>query len=46
MPWQLSYSEILFSETLWPDFSEKHMRQALEFFSERDRRYGKLQSKF
>ena len=46
MPWQLSYSEILFSETLWPDFSEKHMRLALEFFSERDRRYGKMQSKF
>ena len=45
MPWQLSYSEIFFSDILWPDFSEKDMIMALNFFSERDRRYGKLNTK-
>tara|TARA_B100000902_G_C27234463_1_gene876626 strand:- start:435 stop:1154 length:720 start_codon:yes stop_codon:yes gene_type:complete len=45
MPWQLAYSEIFFSKILWPDFTEEDMNKAIEFFIERDRRYGKLQSK-
>ena len=45
MPWQLSYSEIYFSKILWPDFDKEELISALDFFSERERRYGKLNSK-
>ena len=44
LPWQLSYSEIYFSEELWPDFSEKEIDKAFEFFSGRERRYGASQA--
>tara|TARA_E500000178_G_C16843580_1_gene671746 strand:- start:20 stop:733 length:714 start_codon:yes stop_codon:yes gene_type:complete len=44
LPWQLSYSEIYFSEKLWPDFSEKEIHKAFEFFSGRERRYGASQA--
>lgn len=44
LPWQLSYSEIYFTETLWPDFDEKEMNSALDFFSARERRYGKSEA--
>ena len=40
MFWQLAYSEIYFSPTLWPDFSEKELMEALDSFSSRERRYG------
>ena len=33
------------SEILWPDFTDEDMNKAIEFYLERDRRYGKLQSK-
>jgi len=38
--WQLSYSELYFSEVLWPDFDEQHFQAALEYYSERERRFG------
>jgi undecaprenyl diphosphate synthase len=38
--WQLAYSELYFTETLWPDFTEIELIQAIEEFSKRDRRYG------
>lgn len=38
--WQLAYSEIFFSETLWPDFGEQDMVDALSSYENRDRRYG------
>ena len=40
MFWQLAYSEIYFTQTLWPDFSEKELMEALDSFSSRERRYG------
>ena len=41
MPWQSVYSELYFTEILWPDFDEKEFEQAIEEYGERDRRFGK-----
>lgn len=38
--WQAAYAEMMFTEVLWPDFTAEHLRQALEDFTTRDRRYG------
>lgn len=38
--WQCAYSELVFTETLWPDFSEDDLRAALEEFEARGRRFG------
>ncbi|QNO16452.1 isoprenyl transferase [Alkalicella caledoniensis] len=38
--WQLAYSELFFISTLWPDFSEKHLCEAIDSFQNRERRYG------
>lgn len=40
MLWQLAYSEFWFTEVLWPDFSEEHLREAISQFAGRGRRYG------
>ena len=40
--WQGAYSEWLFVDTLWPDFRKDEFRAALEYYSKRDRRYGKV----
>jgi undecaprenyl diphosphate synthase len=39
--WQLAYSELFFSEVLWPDFSADEMQRALDHFAGRQRRFGK-----
>jgi undecaprenyl diphosphate synthase len=38
--WQAAYAEMLFVDTLWPDFEPAHLSQALEDFARRERRYG------
>jgi undecaprenyl diphosphate synthase len=38
--WQAAYSEFVFLETLWPDFGEKDLQQALAEFHKRERRFG------
>ena len=38
--WQLAYSELVFTETLWPDFGAEDLRSALETFARRRRRFG------
>lgn len=38
--WQLSYSEIYVTETLWPDFGRRELEMALEAFGKRERRFG------
>ncbi|EIZ77538.1 undecaprenyl pyrophosphate synthetase [Novosphingobium sp. Rr 2-17] len=38
--WQAAYAEMVFTDVLWPDFSADHLREALEEFTVRDRRYG------
>ena len=40
--WQSAYAELLFVDTLWPDFREKEFNEALEAYAKRDRRYGKV----
>ena len=42
--WQCAYSEFVFTDTLWPDFSKDDLVAALEEFSGRDRRYGALKN--
>ena len=39
--WQLAYSEMYFSQTLWPDFSKEELEKIVEDFNKRERRYGK-----
>jgi undecaprenyl diphosphate synthase len=38
--WQAAYAELLFLDTLWPDFDEQAFADALETFAARDRRFG------
>lgn len=38
--WQSAYSEFVFTPTLWPDFGKDDLRQAVDEFSRRERRYG------
>jgi undecaprenyl diphosphate synthase len=38
--WYLAYSELYFSDKYWPDFSEADFEDALNFFSQRNRRFG------
>jgi undecaprenyl diphosphate synthase len=38
--WQGAYAELVFSETLWPDFAEADLDAAIEEFAQRQRRYG------
>jgi undecaprenyl diphosphate synthase len=40
--WQAAYAEMLFVETLWPDFTPAHLAQALADFAKRERRFGGL----
>ena len=39
--WQLAYSEFFFVETLWPDFGEEELRQAVAAYAGRQRRFGR-----
>ena len=38
--WQAAYAELVFVDTLWPDFSKTELLSAIEEFHSRDRRYG------
>jgi undecaprenyl diphosphate synthase len=38
--WQSAYSELVFTDTLWPDFSKADLAAALEEFEARERRFG------
>ncbi len=40
--WQSAYSEFVFSDVLWPDFSKSDLQDAIREFNRRDRRYGGL----
>jgi undecaprenyl diphosphate synthase len=40
--WQIAYSELYFTETLWPDFSEEDFFKALVDYQSRERRFGKI----
>lgn len=38
--WDLAYTELYFTEVLWPDFNEVELDKALDFFASRERRFG------
>ena len=40
--WQIAYAELWVTETLWPDFTQKDLLQAIIDFQKRERRYGGL----
>ncbi|MFC2062256.1 polyprenyl diphosphate synthase, partial [Elusimicrobiota bacterium] len=40
MLWRLSYSELYFTDTLWPDFDIEEMKKALKAYNMRSRRFG------
>ena len=40
--WQLSYTEIYFTKTLWPDFRKEDLLEAVSDYGHRQRRYGSL----
>ncbi len=42
--WQLAYTEFFFTETLWPDFSEKELIKIIEDYQKRERRYGAIKA--
>ena len=38
--WQSAYAEMVFLDTLWPDFNRKHLWEAIEIYRSRERRFG------
>jgi len=38
--WQCAYAELVFVDTLWPDFGKEHLEKAIAEFRKRERRYG------
>ena len=38
--WQAAYSELYFTDTLWPDFDKRELQKALKSYGDRDRRFG------
>lgn len=42
--WQIAYTEIYITRTLWPDFNEAELKKAIESYSQRERRLGHVQA--
>jgi undecaprenyl diphosphate synthase len=40
MLWEVAYAELVFADTLWPDFGEEELRAAVETYAARQRRFG------
>ena len=40
MLWEAAYAELVFAETLWPDFGEAQLREAVDAYAARERRFG------
>jgi undecaprenyl diphosphate synthase len=38
--WQAAYAEMWFTDVLWPDFTPEHLREAIDAFGQRERRFG------
>ena len=41
--WQSAYAELVFQDTLWPDYDRRTLWAAIEEYASRDRRYGGAQ---
>lgn len=42
MLWQIAYSELYFSDVLWPDFNENEFDKAIEYYTNKQRRFGNI----
>lgn len=42
--WQAAYAELYFTDTLWPDFDEAALQKAFDWYSQRDRRFGRVKA--
>ena len=42
--WQAAYSELVFSDCLWPEFGEAELDRALAEYARRDRRFGGVET--
>ncbi|TGL59266.1 isoprenyl transferase [Leptospira sarikeiensis] len=42
--WQSAYAELFFTDTLWPDFGDKDLKEALSWFGRRTRKFGGLEN--
>ena len=40
--WELAYSELVFSEILWPDFRRENLYAAIKEYQDRNRRFGSV----
>lgn len=40
--WQAAYTEFYFTDVLWPDFDEKELKKAVEYYSSRNRKFGAI----
>jgi undecaprenyl diphosphate synthase len=40
--WELAYSELVFTDVLWPDFRKEHLAEAIAEYQKRDRRFGSV----
>lgn len=45
MLWQLAYTELYFTDTLWPDFNNSELEKALTAYAARERRFGAIEEK-
>ncbi|HEY4377117.1 MAG TPA: polyprenyl diphosphate synthase [Acidimicrobiales bacterium] len=43
--WELAYSELVFTDVLWPDFRKQHLADAIREFQARERRFGGVESR-
>ncbi|MGE0878037.1 MAG: polyprenyl diphosphate synthase [Acidimicrobiia bacterium] len=41
--WELAYSELVFTDVLWPDFRRQHLYEAVREYQRRDRRFGAIE---
>ena len=40
--WQMAYTELYFTDVLWPDFTEKDLEEAIRYYNSKERRFGGL----
>jgi undecaprenyl diphosphate synthase len=42
--WEIAYSELVFTDVLWPDFRREHLFEAVREFQDRERRFGGIET--
>lgn len=40
--WQLAYTELYFTDVLWPDFNKEELKKAIAYYNSKDRRFGSV----